>query len=241
MLDQKTLIYSYDWDLLIILDACRYDIFYSLFKNRYSIARVESRGSCTPEWFVKTFTRPLRDTIYVSGSPAITSRRVKIGEYVVDTRGLFTRVIDAWVSCWRRVGYAHTCDPQIVNNLAYTTHNLYPRHRLIVHYTQPHAPYIHSRKLSRYFNNLRFSADKGLWNALQNKEIDPGECRKFYVDNLTYVMKYVGNLINKIKPRKYVITSDHGESWGEDNIYNHPCGHRNPVLVHVPWATEKEL
>lgn len=49
-----------DWDLLIVLDACRFDSFRDAF-NRYfegELREVRSRGSCTPEWFRCGPSRP---------------------------------------------------------------------------------------------------------------------------------------------------------------------------------------
>ena len=70
-----THIYDEDWDLLIILDACRVDVLESVASEYDFIETVESRwsiGSHSHEWLAKTFSEDYADeienTTYISGN-----------------------------------------------------------------------------------------------------------------------------------------------------------------------------
>lgn len=59
-----------DWDNLIILDACRYDIFEELNHINGNLTQKKSRGCRTPEWIRGNFScKELLDTVYISANP----------------------------------------------------------------------------------------------------------------------------------------------------------------------------
>ncbi len=59
--------------------------------------------------------------------------------------------------------------------------------------------------------------------------------REAYRCNLRRVLKSVRELVDKIGIRPIVVTSDHGELLGEDNMIDHPCRYRHPALNNVPF------
>ena len=68
----------------------------------------------------------------------------------------------------------------------------------------------------------------------------PSEVLKAYMLNLFFALYYVEKLV-KILPGKIIITSDHGEAFGEPlsrifplKVYGHPSRIRTPSLVQVP-------
>ena len=132
-----------DWDIAIILDACRYDFFkrfYRYFFEGY-LERAVSRGSCTAEWFRKTFTSTYDDTVYVSGNPFINS-------YFVTVKGCCARkhfriIVDVWARFWDSM--LGTVPPQSMNKSLLKTFEHYRGKRIIAHYLQHHAPYISPR------------------------------------------------------------------------------------------------
>jgi len=128
-----------EWDYLIILDACRYDYFESL-REKYFDGELEKRislGSNTFEWCVETFKGYYPDVIYVSGNPYINSK--------VEIRGFnasrhFYKVFDVWDFGWDyELG---TVPPENINKTTLNLIRKYPQKRFIIHYLQPHAPYI---------------------------------------------------------------------------------------------------
>ncbi|MFC7028075.1 hypothetical protein ACFQH8_12520 [Halomicroarcula sp. GCM10025710] len=72
-------IFEEDWDNLLILDACRYD----MFEEQHSLpGRLESRiskSSHTSEFLQSNFAdRDLRDTVYVTASPMYYRNRERL-------------------------------------------------------------------------------------------------------------------------------------------------------------------
>jgi len=131
-----------NWDYLIILDACRYDYFRDMYQNHFS-GKLESKlspGSCTPEWCKKSFPKRYRHVIYVSGNPYINSK-TKVGAF--DARKHFCRIIDVWDFGWS--SELGTVLPEKINGTTLRFVKKFPEKRFIVHYLQPHPPYISSK------------------------------------------------------------------------------------------------
>lgn len=134
-------IMSEPWKYLVILDACRYDYFASTHSSflRGRLRPIRSRGSCTLEFLKKTFTGRYEDVIYISSNPYANSRVPQLG---FDAKKHFGKVVDVWLSGWDKS--AGTVPPGKVNESALISHRRHPDKRLIVHYMQPHAPYVNS-------------------------------------------------------------------------------------------------
>jgi len=137
-----------NWDYLIILDACRYDYISSMYKN-YFLGQLEKRtslGSCTPEWVQRSFPNYYPDVIYISGNPYINSK-IKIAWF--DAKRHFYKVVDVWDFGWsEELG---TVPPEKVNEATLSFTHKFPEKRFIVHYLQPHAPYISSNFQTKGF------------------------------------------------------------------------------------------
>jgi len=58
--------------------------------------------------------------------------------------------------------------------------------------------------------------------------------RKAYEDNLKLVLEEVKKLVKNLEG-KIVVTSNHGECFGEKFIIEHPTGIYIKELVEVPW------
>lgn len=135
-----------DWKYLIILDACRFDYFSQLY-SRFLTGRLEKRlseGTCTPEFLQNTFTGRYPDTIYVSANPYVSSHANphvdshQRGRF--DASSIFFRVVDGWNLCWD--GKLETVPPWRLRRLAELQIAKHPDKRFIIHFIQPHAPYI---------------------------------------------------------------------------------------------------
>jgi len=130
-----------DWHYLIILDACRYDYFSSIYKFFFSgeLYKGISLSSSTPDWCMKSFTDYYSDVIYISGNPYINSK-IKLIKNGFDAKRHFYKVIDAWDFCWNeRVGVVL---PEKINAAVLSVFNEFPEKRMIIHFLQPHEPYI---------------------------------------------------------------------------------------------------
>jgi hypothetical protein len=63
-------IFERDWDNLILLDACRYDLFKNNSTLRGDLQAIKSRGTNTVQFLTANFSdRDLTDTVYITGNP----------------------------------------------------------------------------------------------------------------------------------------------------------------------------
>jgi len=265
--DQVCLIKRREFDALIILDACRYDVFsevvYKYLDGKLDL--VVSPGSTTIEWLKHTWGDSLwRDVVYVSASPLINKRGLI---ETFDSRNRFLDIVEVWDWGWDE--RLCTVPPYNVNlgvKIALTSTKLrklvYPRdYKLVIHYVQPHAPYIalrriverivkeeelskniidvNVRKLRRFTGD--FSIDYILLGLLKDVLKDEEKVKKtlsiMYKRNLEWVLKYVAELSTYLNGR-IIVTSDHGELLGEYGLYFH-LNLPLPILREVPWFIVK--
>jgi len=220
--NQKALIDSLDWDILVILDACRFDTFEILYREYLdgSLDKCWSLGSETPEWFRKTFDK-FYNVVYFSANPYITSKETD----------KFYMVMDVWRFAWNDT-YG-TVLPSKMNEVVMSVSFRLP---IIVHYIQPHFPYIGRVKLLSF---LLHHPDRQLCGE-QKKRIEffkkhPEVVRVAYTENLKVVLSSVSELIDYFKDKRIVITADHGEAFGEEGVYFHPPKKDIKILREVPW------
>lgn len=230
-------IFAEDWDTLVILDACRYDMFeqYADLPGRLE-SRI-SRGSATTEFLHANFGgRDLRDTVYVTANPQLYRNREAID----------TRLHDV-VDLWREDGWNDdhgTVLPETVTQFALDAASDHPRKRLIVHYVQPHYPFIDS---GTDFDKRHLAANankngENVWGQLITGALDsdPEDIWPPYVANLERTLPHVRELLETIEGRT-VVTADHGNMLGERSFplpiieWGHPRGTYTEQLVRVPW------
>ncbi|WP_339104227.1 hypothetical protein [Haloterrigena salinisoli] len=219
-----------DWDTLIILDACRYDIFKDSIGRMDLTGELSSKpslGSATKEWVRNTFKeREEHDLVYVTANGWLKSLREDINSSLYDSY---------WLTGEEYRNSAGTVDPEDVTDVAIEAHNENPNKRLIIHYVQPHAPYIQSGR--EYFEEM-----PGLTvnEFVQLPEVTNDLLRRAYRETLDSVLEEVRRLLNTIDG-KSVISADHGEMLGERKPpfwmreYGHPLGVYYDELVTVPW------
>jgi len=127
------------WDCLIILDACRYDYFERTW-NTYLKGQLEKRvsiGSSTNEWRDKSFPGFYDDIVYISANPQICDKSAVYG-YTAGEH--FGKVCEVWRDHWD--GEIGTVRPETVTRVALEIIRRTPNKRFVVHYLQPHAPYL---------------------------------------------------------------------------------------------------
>ena len=135
-----------DWDHLIILDACRYDFFSKMY-NKYlegKLIKAKSVGSCTVEWLIKSFPDYYNDVVYFSANPYVTSRgEIKLFFGLIRWKASdhFHKIIDIWNIGWD--DFLGTVPPWKVNEIVLKLKDKYPNKRFIIHYLQPHEPYLY--------------------------------------------------------------------------------------------------
>jgi hypothetical protein len=220
-----------DWDNLLILDACRYDLFADSDYPDGQLRPVVSGGSSTSDFLQYNFDgRNATDTVYVSANPQI--ERHGVDEQVF-------RCVKLWTDRWD--DDLRTVRPKDVTDAAIAVQEDYPNKRLIVHYIQPHYPFI--GETGRQIEHGTVTGDgviatersiASVWDRLENGSIDEETVRTAYRENLELVLPEIERLVEALVG-KSVVTSDHGNSFGEFGIYGHPGGIYLNSLVTVPW------
>ena len=225
LFEEGTNVYEKDWDLLIILDACRVDAMEEvvdeyLFLNEPDTHR--STASTSGEWMRTTFTQELYDEIQNTVYVTANQHSMEIKDEP------FLGFEDVYEYGWD--AEHGTVLAETVTNIAIDAGREYAdsRDRMIVHYMQPHFPSIpkpigHGNK----FDNVW----KGLMIGRNNKE----EVWKSYIANLRYVLDQVEVLLDNIDAQNVVISADHGNGIGEWGVYEHPVGIPTASVKTVPW------
>jgi hypothetical protein len=282
-----------EWDYLVVLDACRYDVFAEVY-GEYLDGDLEGRtsvGSATPEWAAKTFTGD-HDIAYFSTNPFINSLGIPLSEmdwggscdYDWSAADHITEVVDLWQEAWDDdVG---SVLPGAVNDAVRERRDLIEAtDRTVIHYMQPHAPFIRhgtGRKMSRIrkgFDEARAEDEAeteersgplstvgdavrprvervlresglamklGMWLELSPRSLlavgqsgTRSAVEEYYEDNLRLVLEAVAELIEDLDGR-VVVTSDHGEAFGEQGVWEHQIETHIPALLEVPWLVVEE-
>ncbi len=142
--NKKVDIVKEPWDFLVILDTCRYDIFKQVYRDFFKCGKLKralSPANHTREWLIKCFPDKYEDIVYISGNPNINSKIVmKSGGKVFSAKEHFFKIIDVWNYGWdESIGQV---PPKQINKAFHKYYLKYPNKRFILHYQQPHFPWI---------------------------------------------------------------------------------------------------
>jgi hypothetical protein len=243
--------YERDWDLLVVLDTCRTDALAAVADEYDFLAdrgAVWSPGSTSGEWVAHTFdrayARAIARTGYVTANPhseEVLRNRLMPPQYVAvpatwpnwdpvepDAFGLLDEV---WADAHdERLGVV---PPERVTDRAIAAGRDADLDRLVVHYMQPHAPYI-ADAVEGDESISGTCADP--FEALRRGDADRETVWNHYLDNLRLVLDEVASLRENVDADRVVITADHGEAFGEWGFYEHPVGCPLPAVKRVPWV-----
>jgi hypothetical protein len=220
-----------DWDNLVILDACRYDLFEEINSIEGELGSVISGDSSTSGFLKYNFADDRFPTaVYIAANPQV--QRHRVGRQFHDC-------IRLWETDWD--DKSNTVLPEKVTDAAIRAQGEYPNKRLIVHYIQPHYPFI--GKTGRKIDHGSITGDgvikdtqeySSIWDQLESGAIEEDLVRSAYRENLELVIPEVKRLLGELIG-KSVVTSDHGNVFGKLGVYGHPGGKYMPGLVNVPW------
>jgi hypothetical protein len=128
----------------------------------------------------------------------------------------------------------NTATPDRVTERALDVSSEHPHKRLVVHFIQPHRPFIGEtgRKLSQQYDQQK------LWQELNDGsiEIENKILWKAYRENLRLTLPHIKRLLDEFDG-KTIITADHGNAFDEYGMYGHPARRHIPPLIIVPWLT----
>lgn len=244
-------VYEEEWDLLVVLDACRVDTLREVADEYEFIGEVESVwsvGSQSAEWMVNTFTESRRAeigrTAYVSGN-GFSETVLVDGQYppvnnTVPVDLTSWSVVDETAFATHRSVWKTDHDGTYGSVLpgAMTDHTIDvgrtgEADRIITHYTQPHLPYVGAAyREGRAATELE---DRG-YELLEEGTASREAVYEAYTETLRWVLDDVEELLENIDAERVVITADHGEAFGEWHAYGHPEGFPHPAVKTVPWV-----
>lgn len=232
--DRGEPIYGKEWDLLVILDACRFDALQNATSNYHFLNEmdsIESLGSYSQSWMERNFTEEYDEeiarTTMVSGNPYTES--------VLDAER-FARLEEVWRYSWDEdIG---TIRPRPLTDTAISLARRENPERMIVHYMQPHAPFTTHPELQsgRSASNWADLTDKSVWMRVREGELSLARAREAYHDELEMVLQDIALLLSSVDAETAVISADHGEAMGERGVYGHPRGVAIDALRIVPWV-----
>lgn len=228
-----------DWDNLIVIDACRYDIFDETFPELNSGKRL-TVGSSSAEFIEKTFTdNYYNDIVYITANPHFHQSEFEklTGKKAED---MFHTVFHTYKNDFDME--KGTVLPENVVRDVSTAEKLFPEKRKIVHFMQPHHPFVGDINLqtSTGFDQYldaetgSISSLGGPWALAELGGISGKKVVDAYVSNLEFVMDYVFELADLLEGETFV-TADHGNLIGEKGLFGHPYGSDAKGLREVPW------
>ncbi len=226
-----TNVYDREWDVLVVLDACRADALRAAAPDTAlfdTVSTVRSVGSSSSEWLTNTF----------SGHPETAHTAMVTGNTWTDRyldADAFAALDEVWKYAWDEA--LNTVPAGAVTDRAVALARESAPERLVVHYMQPHHPFVPDPLdgdggLARTGSH---SNTANPWVALRRGELSVDRVRAAYRANLRYVLREVESLVENVDGR-VAITADHGNLFGEWGLYGHPMHTPVPALLSVPWA-----
>jgi hypothetical protein len=192
-----------------------------------SVGNVWSVGGHSEEFLRETFTNGpqerVKETAYVSANPFagnVADLPFAIFEDLNELNyGVDSPVAPAHVVTDRAIdiGRSESTDQQIV------------------HYMQPHKPFLESGDSRTEVSVANWSKGTDLYHAYFTGDQSKEDLHNGYVNNLRHVLDEVGRLLENVDAEKVVITADHGHALGERFLWDHRQGVHHPVIRRVPW------
>lgn len=229
-----TPVWEYDWDVLVVLDACRVDLMrqvageYGFLGGPGNVDTVWSVGSKSNEWMARTFTAEYRDEVersaYVTGNPYTAKVDFEVEPAVLD---------EVWRDAWS--DEHDTVLPRPLTDRAIATWRDRDVDRMIVHYMQPHVPFVEHPDLGSYGTPDDFGRGFGDVWALAGDEIPFDRIWPAYRDNLRFVLDDLPLLLSSVDA-DVVVSADHGNALGEFGLTGHGAEVLLPCVRRVPWV-----
>lgn len=225
-------VFDEDWDNLIILDACRYDVFEKVNDIDGRLEPKQSRGSQTTEFLrANVRDRTFDDTVYVTAN--LQYHKHFDGDNFAAVYKLFQT---DWDDELRTV---------LPGDFVDKATEIYENHtdkRLLFHLVQPHKPFVGTFGTRLFADEVHRT-----WNRVTEGETSYTDRDLYaaYVENLVVALPHVERLLDTVEG-KSVVTADHGEMIGERAApfpvreYGHPRGIYVPELVEIPWLVVED-
>lgn len=224
------LIFEQDWDLMIVLDACRFDVMAEVADNLNWLPAPECKrsvGTGSREWMEGNFgeeqTTEMKKTAYITANPW-SENKCKEEDF---------RLLE---EVWR---FGHDTDldvtpPRTVTDKTIQVGREYDIERCLVHYMQPHAPFIPQIEKNKQIMAQCDGFENSIWRAVLRGRVDAEWVWEAYKQNLRLVLEDVKLLIDNFDAESTIVTADHGNAIGEWGLFGHSGPAIAPV-VNIPW------
>ncbi|MDZ7730950.1 MAG: hypothetical protein U5K37_08625 [Natrialbaceae archaeon] len=216
-----TNIYQREWDVLILLDCARVDMLESLtdeFPFIHPVGTHHTPGTDSAEWmettFVSKYEDDIKNTVYITANPNSENHL---------SENIFERLEEVWRYSWD--DDHGTVLPRSVTDQAITISRDFNPEKMIIHYMQPHPPFIPRPEIDAARNTAsnKETAGMNLKSLHQEAGYSLDELWEAHMENLNYVLKDIQDvLLTNLNADKVVISADHGQAFGEQNVFGHP-------------------
>lgn len=220
---------------ILILDSCRFDYFQQEVDDFLDgdLKAVYTSATATKNYIQIIWDGSYPNLTYLTALSAPTDHTFERDGDDYRPSEHFDNFVHVWQNCENKELGA--VPPEKMTKAALRQND----DRMIVHYVQPHAPYIGDYR-------LREDSDDTTWGEslqdiyeqigrydLNDKKISDEELKKAYRSNLRRVLSSVRELVSQLD-RPIVVTADHGEMLGEGGRYIHG-GSPTEQLCTLPW------
>ena len=231
-----------DWDVLVLLDGCRFDVFETRSWLDGDLSRVTSLGSHSTEFIERNFLgEQYHDAVYVSANPHIE---------VLKGEGVFHDIVDVFDWGWDE--QLRTVPPETMAEATIEAAESYPDKRIVSHFMQPHTPFIgetgdritHAGITGEGAGrtDAKSATNLSLWMRLRYRlaSEDMETIQEAYEENLELALAHV-QAIQDTVTGKVAVSADHGNMLGERmrplpaKMWGHPSNLDHPTLREVPW------
>jgi hypothetical protein len=236
-------VWDREWDVLIILDACRYDLWQAVAPEfEFTDPNPEAMYSCAShsrEWCEKHFTDKYTDEMARTGlisANLFTCNTTDVNKWAhLDElwRQEFDEEVgqtppeavrDAAIAFWRERRRAVHAD------------------QMIVWFMQPHIPFLKAKWSHGYEAAIREDGTRAIkgkrteWHQLRDGDLDHEAVWEAYSENLRLILRHVDRLRQNLEAEHVVVTADHGNAMGEGLMYGHEPYVLSRAMKRVPWV-----
>jgi hypothetical protein len=235
-----------DWDVLVVLDGLRVDLARDVVDDE--VASVWSPASTSIDWINRHFADEYRDewerTAYVTANPFAShdTTDAKSADLHEKNIGYFDPVYER---AFGDVDGITTTPPEAVTDAAIYAWRTADVDQMIVHYMQPHQPFIGRSDWESVYSNLENLAGEvnqggpDVWHRCRDGKLDRNDVWNAYRDNLQWVLDDVESRLLRNVDARAALSADHGNGMGEWGVWSHPPGSIAPAVRKVPvWFRE---
>jgi len=209
---------------------------YKDFFTDGTLQKAVSPAATTTEFLFRVFKKKHDDIVYVSGNVFINSKGIPLSDYDFNAKEYFKNIIDVWYFGWsEKYGTVH---PSEMNRNAIVALDIHPTKRIILHYMQPHYPYlcyggdVTQQKINNHNTSVKKSASRIIHNSSLMSKFNRFIYRNFKEETIWKVARFCGKTVNSGIARIWL---EHGR----DGILNGYMENIRIVLIYVKQLVER--